>query len=156
MAIDVEPAVLQRLLDLQSEDLAVKRLQERRASLPEAAALKEVTDLFEELSSDLEIATKQDHEIAREHSRLEGEVELVEQKISREEQRMFAGTVSNPKELSALQAEVESLKRKKSGLEDQLLEVMEAREGSAATVARISSSTRRGRHSSSREPWRVR
>src|SRR5687768_17714556 len=50
---------------------------------------------------------------------------------------MFSGTVANPKELSALQAEVESLKRKRSGVEDQLLEVMEQREGSQATVDKL-------------------
>lgn len=139
MPTEVEPAVLQRLLGLQEEDTAIKRLEDRKASLPEAARLGEVNDLLAELSSDLEIATKQDDEIARDHARLEGEIELLEQKITREEQRMFAGTVSNPKELSALQAEVESLKRKKSGLEDELLEIMESRESSSATVARISS-----------------
>lgn len=139
MPTDLEPAVLQRLLDLQGEDTAIRRLEGQRASLPEAARLKEVNDLLDELTSDLEIATKQDEETAREHARLEGEIELLDQKIAREEQRMFAGTVSNPKELSSLQAEVESLKRKKSGIEDQLLEVMEAREGSSATVARITS-----------------
>ncbi|MBW3594584.1 MAG: hypothetical protein KY391_03315 [Actinobacteria bacterium] len=137
MPTEVEPAVLHRLLDLQDEDTAIKRLEEQKAALPEAARLREVNDLLQELTSDLEIATKQDEEIAREHSRLEGEIELLDQKIAREEQRMFAGTVSNPKELSSLQAEVESLKRKKNGLEDQLLEVMEARESSSATVARI-------------------
>ena len=137
MPTDVEPAVLQRLLDLQAEDTSIKRLEERRAALPEAVRLKEVTDLLAELTSDLEIAGKQDDEVGREHARLEGEIEILEQKIGREEQRMFAGTVSNPKELSSLQAEVESLKRKKSGLEDELLEVMEQRETSAATVARI-------------------
>ena len=138
MPTQVEPAVLNRLLDLQGEDVAIKRLEERRAALPEAARLKEVSDLLDELTSDLEIATKQDEEVAREHARLEGEIELLDQKIGREEQRMFAGTVSNPKELSSLQAEVESLKRKKGGLEDQLLEVMEQRETSSSTVARIS------------------
>lgn len=137
MPTQVEPAVLNRLLDLQGEDSAIKRLNERKASLPEAARLAEVSDLLDELTSDLEIATKQDDEVAREHSRLEGEIELLDQKIGREEQRMFAGTVSNPKELSSLQAEVESLKRKKGGLEDQLLEVMEQREGTSATVQRI-------------------
>lgn len=137
MPTQVEPAVLNRLLDLQGEDSAIKRLSERKASLPEAARLAEVTDLLDELTSDLEIATKQDDEIGREHSRLEGEIDLLDQKIGREEQRMFAGTVSNPKELSSLQAEVESLKRKKGGLEDQLLEVMEQREGTSATVQRI-------------------
>jgi predicted nucleic acid-binding Zn-ribbon protein len=138
MPTEVEPAVLQRLLELQVEDSAIKRLEERKARLPEAERLAELTDLAEELASDLEIATKQDEEVGREHARLEGEIELLDQKIGREEQRMFAGTVSNPKELSSLQAEVESLKRKKGGLEDQLLEIMEQREGSSSTVARIS------------------
>lgn len=138
MPTDVEPAVLHRLLGLQGEDSAIKRLEDRKATLPEAARLREVSDLLAELTSDLEIATKQDEEVAREHSRLEGEIDLLEQKIEREEKMMFAGTVSNPKELSSLQAEVESLKRKKGGLEDQLLEVMEQREGSSSTVARIS------------------
>lgn len=137
MPTDVEPAVLHRLLDLQAEDTAITRLETRKVSLPEAARLKAVTEQLEELTSDLEIATKQDQEIGHEHGRLEGEIELLEQKIGREEQRMMAGTVSNPKELSALQAEVESLKKKKSGLEDQLLEVMEQRETSSSTVARI-------------------
>ena len=139
MPTDLEPAVLQRLLDLQAEDIAIKRLEEKKAGLPEAARLSEVKDLLDELSSDLEIANKQDDEVGREHGRLEGEIELLDQKISREEQRMFAGTVSNPKELSSLQAEVESLKRKKGALEDQLLEVMEQREASSTTVARITS-----------------
>ena len=139
MPTDVEPAVLQRLLDLQTEDTALTRLNHKKATLPEAARLKEVQEQLAELTSDLEIASKQDDEIGREHARLEGEIELLEQKIGREEQRMFAGTVSNPKELSSLQAEVESLKRKKSGLEDQLLEVMEQRESSSTTVARITS-----------------
>ena len=137
MPTEVEPAVLHRLLDLQAEDTAIKRLEERKAALPEAARLREVTEQLAELTADLEIATKQDAEIAHEHGRLEGEIELLEQKIEREEQRMFAGAVSNPKELSSLQAEVESLKRRKSGLEDQLLEVMEQRETSSATVGRI-------------------
>ena len=137
MPIDVEPAVLQRLLDLQTEDTAITRLEQRKAALPEAARLKQVNESLDELASDLEIATKQDSEITHEHGRLEGEIELLEQKIAREEQKMFAGTVSNPKELSSLQAEVESLKRKKSDLEDQLLEVMEQREASSTTVARI-------------------
>ena len=50
---------------------------------------------------------------------------------------MYAGSVSNPKELSALQAEVASLKKKKSTLEDELLEIMEQREQASATVDRI-------------------
>jgi hypothetical protein len=129
-----DPASLQRLLELQAEDTAIKRLEERRASLPEAQRLDEVNAALAELDADLEIARKQHDEVAREVARLEGESGLLDQKIAREEQRMFSGGVSNPKELSALQAEVESLKRKKTGLEDELLEAMLGREQAASTM----------------------
>lgn len=129
-----DPAALRGLLELQAEDTAIKRLEERRASLPEARRLAEVDAALAELDADLEIARKQHEEVVREVARLEGESALLDQKIGREEQRMFSGGVSNPKELSALQAEVESLKRKKSALEDELLEAMLGREQAASTI----------------------
>jgi predicted nucleic acid-binding Zn-ribbon protein len=129
-----DPASLHRLLELQAEDTAIKRIEERRASLPEAQRLDEVTAALAELDADLEIARKQHDEVVREVARLEGEAGLLDQKIAREEQRMFSGGVSNPKELSALQAEVESLKRKKTSLEDELLEAMLGREQASSTM----------------------
>lgn len=136
---DVDQPSLLRLLDLQAEDSAIKRLQEQRASLPEAARLAELKDQLAELAADIEIAIKQDTEVAREQHRLEGEIELVEQKIAKEDQRMLSGNVTNPKELAALQAEVESLKRKKSGLEDELIEAMDRKEHTGETLERLQS-----------------
>ena len=130
---------LRRLLDLQAEDSAIARLQERKAALPEAQRLAEVTDLLAELEADLDIARKQNDEIGREQSRLEGQIELIDQKLAREEQRMMSGKVANPKELSSLQAEVESLKRKRGGEEDQLLEVMVQKDSALATVDKLDS-----------------
>lgn len=137
MVTDVDNASLVRLLDLQAEDSATRRLQERRDSLPEARRLAELTDQLAELEADLEIAGKQLDEITREQSRLEGETELADQKIAREEQRLFSGNVSNPKELGALQAEVAMLKRKKGEVEDALLEVMVQKDQAAETLARL-------------------
>ena len=134
MAMDVDSASLQRLLDLQTEDSAIARLEHQRAALPEAARLAELEEQLAELGSDLGIARQRFDDIQREVAKLEGEIELIDQKIAREEQRMFSGSVSNPKELSALQAEVESLKRKKSGIEDQELEAMEVREQAQGTI----------------------
>ena len=128
---------LRQLLDLQAEDTGIARLNERRASLPEAARLAEVQNQLAELEADLEIATKQNQEIGREQSRLEADIEAIDQKVAREEQRMLSGKVANPKELSALQAEVESLKRKRGSIEDDLLEVMVSREGATATVDKL-------------------
>jgi predicted nucleic acid-binding Zn-ribbon protein len=129
-----DAAALRRLLELQAEDTAIKRLEERRASLPEAQRLAEVNAALAELDADLAIARKQHEEVSREVARLEGDSGLLDQKIAREEGRMFSGGVSNPKELSALQAEVESLKRKRSGLEDELLEAMLGREQATSTI----------------------
>jgi len=137
MPMQVDEAVLQRLLEVQAEDTAIDRLAQRRSSLPEADRLRRVTDTLAELGADIEIARKQNDEIGREHARLEGEIGLLEQKIAREEGRLFSGGVSNPKELSALQAEVTMLKNRRAGLEDALLEVMLQKEQAAETLASL-------------------
>lgn len=137
MATDVDAATLENLLAVQAADSAIRRLTHRKETLPEAERLRQVNDRLGELNADIEIARKQTDEIAREQSRIEGEIELVDQKIEKEEKKMFSGSVSNPKELSSLQAEVEALKRRKGGLEDQLLEVMVQRDQASNTLAAL-------------------
>jgi uncharacterized protein len=139
MSMEVEDDVLERLLALQSEDTEIARLRDRRAALPEAARLAEVDDTLAELDGDLGIARGQNEEATREQSRIEGEIELLDQKLQREEGRLFSGAVSNPKELSALQAEVEMLKRNRSSLEDGLLEVMVRKDQLAENLVRLES-----------------
>jgi predicted nucleic acid-binding Zn-ribbon protein len=139
MLKDVDSAILHRLLDLQEEDTAIRRLVHRKETLPEAQRLAEITENLRELESDLEIATKQHDEVAREQDRVEGEMEILDNKIAKEEQRLFSGAVSNPKELSALQAEIEMLKRQKSGFEDSLLEIMVQRDQASETLERLRS-----------------
>ena len=137
MSTDLDQTTLNRLLDLQAEDSAILRLQERKGSLPEAQRLTEVNERLDELEADLRIAQKQRDEIGRESNRLEGEIGLVREKIEREEKRLFSGGVSNPKELSSLQAEVASLRKKQGGLEDDLLEVMEQAEQAQVTMTNL-------------------
>jgi uncharacterized protein len=136
---DVDDAALTRLLDLQAEDTAIRQLDHRKDSLPESARLAEKSERLAELEADMEIARKQVDEVAREQQRIEGEIELRDQKIEREEKRMFSGTVANPRELSALQAELEMLRRQKSEQEDSLLEVMVQHEQAAATLENLTS-----------------
>jgi uncharacterized protein len=138
MPIQADDASLSRLLELQSEDSEIRRLEERKANLPEAQRLRELNEQLDELGADLAIATKQQEEAAREQSKIEGEMGLVDQKITKEEGRMYSGGVSNPKELGSLQAEVEMLKRKRGVFEDQLLEVMVQKDDYEAMMARLS------------------
>jgi uncharacterized protein len=137
--MDVDDAALDRLLAVQEEDTEIRRLSERRTSLPEAARLARVNDKLAELEADLAIAGKQLQEIEREQNRLEGEIEILAGKTEREEGRLFSGSVSNPKELSSLQAEVVMLRKRASGLEDNLLEAMVQRDGAGAAVERLES-----------------
>ena len=137
MALSADPADLQRLLEVQRHDSAIGRLTQRKESLPEGRRLADMKAQLEELQADLEIAQKQAQEIGREHDRLEGEIEMLDQKIAREEQRLFSGGVSNPKELGSLQAEVAMLKKKRGDLEDALLEVMVQKEDATATEERL-------------------
>ena len=137
MSNDVDTTALRRLLDLQEEDSAIRRLEVRRVSLPEAQRLAEVRSVLAELEADLEIAAKQIDEIAREQARIEGEIALVETKTGKEEKRLFSGAVANPKELGALQAEVEMLKRRRATFEDSLLDVLMQRDDASATMQRL-------------------
>jgi len=67
-------------------------------------------------------------EITRDQSRLEGEVQMVDDKIKHESNRLYGGDITSPKELASIQAELDALRRRKNHLEDQDLEVMERRE----------------------------
>src|SRR4029077_9852420 len=57
------------------------------------------------------------------------EVDTLVQKIKAESGRLYSGVVSNAKELQDISREVEALKRRKSVLEDNDLDVMEERDG---------------------------
>ena len=67
----------------------------------------------------------------------------VNDKAQRSEQRLYSGKVTNPKELSDLQNEIEALGRRRAALEDDLLEAMilleEAQVESEEAAASLSS-----------------
>jgi uncharacterized protein len=119
---------LRPLLDLQRVDSALDRLKQRKADLPEQRALDEVT--AERVQTQKGIADRQEtfDKSARDQTRLEGEVASIEEKIAHESNRLYSGDISNPKELAAIQAELDGLRRRKNHIEDQLIEVMEERE----------------------------
>ncbi|MGH2727439.1 MAG: zinc ribbon domain-containing protein [Actinomycetota bacterium] len=119
---------LKRLLDLQRVDTAIDRLRQRKADLPEQRALAELTVELEEARAAHAAKQGELDAIARDQSRLEGEVTMLEEKIKHESERLYGGDISNPKELASIQAELDGLRRRKNHLEDQDLEVMERRE----------------------------
>lgn len=117
---------LYRLQQLDSEwDAGQRRLVEIEAALEDDRALREARQSVQEAQKRVQTwQTKQRD--------LELEIESLASKMSRSEKRLYSGKVTNPKELSDLQAEIASLKRRRQKLEDTLLEAMINREEAEA------------------------
>lgn len=73
--------------------------------------------------------------LRREQRRVEGEVQTLNAKIEPEEKRLYDGSVKNPKELTAIQQELDSLKKHRAEFEEELLSVMSQAETADREVA---------------------
>lgn len=125
---DPTRADLLPLLDLQQIDSAVDRLVHRRANLPEQA---ELDTLQAQRIEDAAVHAEQDEELGklvREMTRLETDTQMIVDRIVHEQMRLDSGSVTSPREMANISAELDSLQRRKSHLEDQEIEVMERRE----------------------------
>jgi len=109
---------LYRLQCTDSEfDRLTHRLQEVEASLGETEELRQAR-------LDLQAAEQALRQRQTRLRDLELENASLADKLEANEQRLYGGTVRNPKELTSLQEENEYLRRRKGQLEDVILEVM--------------------------------
>ncbi len=114
----------QKLLDLSAEDVALTQLAHRRRTLPEAVAVQAAEETERTFSADVVRAETEVRDLGREVKRLESDVETVRAREVKDQRLLASGSVS-PKEMTNLQHELETLKRRQSDLEDQELELME-------------------------------
>jgi uncharacterized protein len=124
----------QKLLDLATEDVALTQLAHRRRTLPEEAAVEVAAEAERTFSADVVRAETEVRDLGREVKRLESDVETVRAREAKDQRLLDSGSVS-PKEMTNLQHELESLKRRQSDLEDQELELMERLEVAESTLA---------------------
>ncbi len=130
-------APLDDLLTLQTHDSAADRLRHRRATLPERAELESRKAAYDDLERRrAEMAERRDAEL-REERRLDDEVRSLEARAKAEDTRMYSGTVSSPRELQAMQADIDQLRRQAREREDEELEVLLRREALDAEVAEL-------------------
>jgi hypothetical protein len=71
----------------------------------------------------------------RELRALELEIAAVNDKLKKNQERLYSGRVRNPKELTGLQEEAGALRRRRSELEDEQLEMMISMDGQEAELA---------------------
>lgn len=125
------------LLAVQEHDTTIDQLTHRRRTLPARAeldaAMAELAKL-EQRAGEVDVKRQ---ELARSQQRLEDEITSIGDKATQHDKTLYSGTISNPRELQAMQDEIASLKRRISQLEDQELELMEQIEPLDADLARF-------------------
>lgn len=125
------------LLDLQEVDSEIDRLLNQRQSLPELDSYRAAADRANAISAELVETETLFKSTTRTLDRAEGELVLHQEKREVEERRLFAGGLG-AREADHLRQEVEMLTRQGSELEDQLLEIMEAKESQGARAVELS------------------
>jgi predicted nucleic acid-binding Zn-ribbon protein len=117
----------ENLLTLQDVDSLIDRLTRRLTEV--RAALHETDELIAARSA----LRRAEDSVARKRAERQ-DLELadasLEARIKQADQRLYSGTVKNPKELLDLQNDIASLKRQKNTLDDQLFTAMVALEES--------------------------
>lgn len=113
------------LLDLQKADLRVDELTSIRENLIEREEIKKINKRIKELRKEIENLYQEKHSTELDQKRINDEVSILTVKIKSEEEKLYSGRITNPKELEGINKEVISLKSKMDEKETKILELME-------------------------------
>ena len=128
---------LERLLEVQELDTTLDQLRHRRATLPARDELAAVEARLVELATSLEETQQRRDQVARRQGEFEAELQALEARVGELEGKMYGGTISASRDLQAMAGEVDSLKKRRSSLEDNILGAMDEREPIDAEVQRL-------------------
>lgn len=134
MALTASPENQLQLIELAQIDTKLIQLDHQRVAIPE---LKAIQDLEIELGSiDLKTVAAQTEvsDLTQAQSKAEADVEQVELRISKDQERLSAGT-GNPKDLESLQHELGTLAKRLSELEDVELGILQQLEDAQSALA---------------------
>lgn len=128
---------MEDLFALQDEDVLRGQLEYRKARLPEADAVRAAETARVQMSAEVGDLQIQRLDHARRQNRFEGEVAAIEIRLGELDQRLYGSAITSPKEATALQNEIGSLRRRQDDLEGQILEIMEILEPTGARLEEL-------------------
>jgi predicted nucleic acid-binding Zn-ribbon protein len=123
--LKADPFAQLKLLDVQELDSGYDALRHQARNPPEGPELATLAAQREELDGrarDLQVVVD---DLTREQRKADADVEQVKARRVRDQQRLDAGAITNPKDLEHLQHELVSLDKRINDLEDVELDVME-------------------------------
>ncbi len=123
------------LLRFQDIDLELQKLNQKLADIE--VSLHDTTTLTQ-AQQHAEEATQTAHAARKAQKDVEFELQRTQTELQQTEQRLYSGSVTNPRQLEDLQAKSQSLRKWVAKLEDDLLETMVAREEADETDTRLS------------------
>lgn len=127
------------LLDVQDLDLQIDRLLDHRQSLPELDAYKAADEKLTDLGNRHGVAAAELRQLELDFDKSEGELEILETKLTEHETRLFAGSMS-ARETEYMRLEVESLKGQRDAKEERVLGMLESVDPVRQTVADLDGS----------------
>jgi uncharacterized protein len=122
-----EVAQQRSLLELSQLDAELSRIAHRATHLPQREACERMRSEHTAASDRLAATRIAVEDLDAQVTRLESEIEAVRQREDRDRSLLSSGAI-DAKQLSDLQHELETLRRRQTSLEDSLLDVMERRE----------------------------
>ena len=128
---------LEALLLVQERDITLDQLRHRRDAMPERAELTASAAEWRQRESERAEVGARHRVVLAEEKRIDDEAQAVGERADEVNKKLYSGTVSSPRELQAMQADIDMLHRRRSDLEDEELEVMEQRETLDAELATL-------------------
>jgi uncharacterized protein len=117
-----------KLLELQAHDTALDQLRHRKQHLPEQIKLNECEQRLVVLERELAPTRAALEALGQRAAALETQISQADTKIETANRSLYSGAVTASRELQALEADIASLKKHRSELEDQELEILVERE----------------------------
>ena len=150
----MEIPALADLLDLQDVDLEIDRLLDQRQNLPELEQYKQAHS--DRVAADEKLHALQERlrETNLQLDKSEGELELTEIKLSETETRLYSGGM-NARETENMRLEVKHLGERRGKMEEDVLELLDVREGLQSEVEAADEDATRLRDSESRLEQRI-
>ncbi|MDP9334470.1 MAG: C4-type zinc ribbon domain-containing protein [Actinomycetota bacterium] len=128
---------LEALLLVQERDTTLDQLRHRREAMPERSELEARTAELRQTEAERADVSERHRVVYAEERRIDDEAQAVGGRAEEMNKRLYSGTISSPRELQAMQADIDMLLRRRSDLEDEELEIMERREALDAELAKL-------------------
>lgn len=115
---------IESLLAVQRLDNTIDQLRFKHENLPERKKLEEISAELLTLDKASSITEAQREELRKQQRSLETDATDLKTKASTLETKLYDGSVTSPKEATALGEEIKSLRARQSNIEDQSIEIL--------------------------------